>query len=109
MQIIINLLNNAVKYTSEGTIGLHIESEQADEKTAVLSISVSDTGMGIKKEVIPLLFTAFKRVDEEKNRNIEGTGLGLSVVKSHVSHLGGTVGVESELGKGSRFWVLLPV
>ena len=106
-QIIINLLNNAVKYTSEGTIGLHIESEQADEKTAVLSISVSDTGMGIKKEVIPLLFTAFKRVDEEKNRNIEGTGLGLSIVKQLTELMGGTVTVNSVYGEGTTFNVTL--
>ena len=56
-----------------------------------LTISVSDTGMGIKKEALPYLFDAFKRVDEEKNRHIEGTGLGLSIVKQLVELMGGTI------------------
>ncbi|WP_051688716.1 DegV family protein [Butyrivibrio sp. AE2032] len=106
-QIIINLLNNAVKYTADGTVELHIESEEKDEKTVKLTISVSDTGMGIKKEVIPYLFDAFKRVDEEKNRHIEGTGLGLSIVKQLVELMGGTITVNSVYGEGSTFTVVL--
>ncbi|WP_051204714.1 DegV family protein [Butyrivibrio sp. VCD2006] len=106
-QIIINLLNNAVKYTGAGSIDLHIESELKDEKNVELSISISDTGMGIKKEVIPFLFDAFKRVDEEKNRYIEGTGLGLSIVKQLVELMGGTITVNSVYGEGSTFTVVL--
>ncbi len=107
-QVIINLLNNAVKYTAEGSVELHIESEiDEEEKTAMLLISVTDTGMGIKKEVIPYLFDAFKRVDEEKNRHIEGTGLGLSIVKQLVELMGGTVTVNSVYGEGSTFTVTL--
>ena len=106
-QVIINLLNNAVKYTSEGSVDLHVESEYEDSTTALLTISISDTGMGIKKEALPYLFDAFKRVDEEKNRHIEGTGLGLSIVKQLVELMGGTVTVNSVYGEGSTFVVTL--
>ncbi len=106
-QIILNLLNNAVKYTQEGTIELHIESEYKNEKKVELSISISDTGMGIKKEALPYLFDAFKRVDEEKNRYIEGTGLGLSIVKQLVSLMDGNITVNSVYGEGSTFTVVV--
>ncbi|MCR4740396.1 MAG: response regulator, partial [Lachnospiraceae bacterium] len=104
-QIMINLLNNAVKYTQEGSIDLYVESDETNDKTTVLSISISDTGMGIKKEAIPYLFDAFKRVDEEKNRQIEGTGLGLSIVKQLIELMDGTVTVNSVYGEGSTFTV----
>lgn len=106
-QILINLLNNAVKYTKEGSIGLHIESEAVTEEAAILRISVSDTGMGIKKESLPYLFDAFKRVDEQKNRHIEGTGLGLSIVKQLVELMEGTISVDSVYGEGSTFTVVV--
>ena len=104
-QIIVNLLNNAVKYTQEGSVELHVESTERDEKTVELSISISDTGIGIKKESLPYLFDAFKRVDEEKNRHIEGTGLGLSIVKQLVDLMGGSINVNSIYGEGSTFTV----
>ena len=107
-QIIINLLNNAVKYTAEGSIELHVEMEEMDENKKLLLISVTDTGMGIKKEALPHLFDAFKRVDEEKNRHIEGTGLGLSIVRQLVELMNGTVKVNSIYGAGSTFTVSLP-
>ena len=106
-QIVVNLLNNAVKYTNKGNIELRIESAETDDNTCELMISVSDTGMGIKKESIPYLFDAFKRVDEKKNRNIEGTGLGLSIVKQLVDLMGGTITVNSVYGEGSTFTVSL--
>lgn len=102
-QIIINLLNNAVKYTKKGRVELRVESDDIDADTAELMISVSDTGMGIKKEDLPFLFDAFKRVDEGKNRHIEGTGLGLSIVKQLVELMGGTITVNSIYGEGSTF------
>ena len=106
-QVIINLLNNAVKYTADGSIELSVESERkADDKTE-LSISVTDTGIGITKESIPYLFDAFKRVDEERNRHIEGTGLGLSIVKQLVELMGGTITVNSVYGEGTTFTVVL--
>ena len=106
-QVIINLLNNAVKYTAEGSVELHVENEILDEDSVVLNISISDTGMGIKKEALPFLFDAFKRVDEEKNRHIEGTGLGLSIVKQLMDLMGGTITVNSVYGEGSTFVVTL--
>ena len=106
-QIIVNLLNNAVKYTASGTVELHVESETMEDDYVLLNISVSDTGMGIKKEALPFLFDAFKRVDEEKNRHIEGTGLGLNIVKQLTELMGGTISVNSVYGEGSVFTVAL--
>ena len=106
-QIIINLLNNAVKYTQKGRVELRVESKDVDENTCELVISIADTGMGIKKEALPYLFDAFKRVDEEKNRHIEGTGLGLSIVKQLVELMDGTVTVNSVYGEGSTFTVTI--
>ena len=106
-QIIINLLNNAVKYTQAGSVNLHIESESTEEGRVQLLISVSDTGMGIRQEVLPTLFDAFKRVDQEKNRNIEGTGLGLSIVKQLTDLMDGEVSVNSVYGQGTTFTVRL--
>ena len=106
-QIIINLLNNAVKYTRKGHIELHVESRDLDDNTVELIISISDTGMGIKKEALPYLFDAFKRVDQAKNRYIEGTGLGLSIVKQLVELMDGTITVNSIYGEGSVFTVTI--
>ncbi|MBQ7679021.1 MAG: DegV family EDD domain-containing protein [Butyrivibrio sp.] len=106
-QVIVNLLNNAVKYTQQGTVGLRIDNDEIGEGYVILRISVSDTGMGIKKDALPYLFDAFKRVDQEKNRYIEGTGLGLSIVKQIVELMGGTVTVNSIYGEGSTFTVIV--
>ncbi|MBE5924133.1 MAG: DegV family EDD domain-containing protein [Lachnospiraceae bacterium] len=107
-QILINLLNNAIKYTKEGSVVLSVQCEPADENNVWIVYSVTDTGMGIKKENIPTLFDVFQRVDEEKNRHIEGTGLGLSIVKQLVNLMGGEVTVNSVYMKGSTFIVRLP-
>lgn len=107
-QILINVLNNAVKYTSEGSVTLSIQCKRMENGRAQISYSVTDTGMGIKKESIPYLFSAFKRVDEQKNRYIEGTGLGLSIVKQLVELMGGDISVNSVYTKGSTFVVTLP-
>ncbi len=106
-QILINVLNNAVKYTPEGSVTLSIQCKRTGAGRAQISYSVSDTGMGIKKENIPHLFSAFKRVDEEKNRYIEGTGLGLSIVKQLVDLMGGDIAVNSVYTKGSTFVITL--
>lgn len=107
-QILINVLNNAVKYTSEGSVTLSIQCKRMKNGWAQISYSVTDTGMGIKKESIPYLFSAFKRVDEQQNRYIEGTGLGLSIVKQLVELMGGDVAVNSVYTKGSTFIITLP-
>ena len=107
-QILINVLNNAVKYTSEGSVTLSIQCKRMESGPAQITYSVTDTGMGIKKENIPYLFSAFKRVDEEKNRFIEGTGLGLSIVKQLVDLMDGDIAVNSVYKKGSTFVITLP-
>ena len=106
-QILINLLNNAVKYTSEGSVTLSVRCERQGLNRVMVWYSVEDTGQGVKKENIPYLFNAFRRVDEEKNRHIEGTGLGLSIVKQLVDLMGGEISVNSVYTKGSKFIVAL--
>lgn len=106
-QILINLLNNAIKYTQEGTVSLSIQSRRTEQGKACVTYSVEDTGMGIRRESIPHLFDAFRREDKEKNRYIEGTGLGLSIVKQLVELLGGEISVNSVYTKGSTFTVTI--
>ena len=107
-QILINLLNNAVKYTEKGSVTLKVGGNNLDDKFS-LNLLVKDTGKGIRKEDQEFLFDAFSRADVKTNANIEGTGLGLAIVKSIVDSMNGEVGVESEYGSGSEFWVKLPV
>ena len=107
-QILINLMNNAVKYTDKGSVTLTLGGSYTDSGYE-LSITVSDTGKGIRKEDQADLFEAFSRADVRANANIEGTGLGLAIVKSIVDSMKGTLGVSSEYGVGSQFWVRLPV
>ena len=106
-QILINLLNNAVKYTSEGSVTLSVRCERRSVNNVRVWYSVEDTGQGVRKENIPYIFNAFRRVDEEKNRYIEGTGLGLSIVKQLVELMGGEISVNSVYTKGSTFIVTL--
>ena len=107
-QILINVVNNAIKYTAQGSVRLSIQCEKNGNGEAYVSYTVTDTGMGIKKESIPHLFTAFKRVDTEKNKYIEGTGLGLSIVKQFVDLMGGKITVNSVYTKGSTFVIEIP-
>ncbi|MDD6810742.1 MAG: DegV family protein [Lachnospiraceae bacterium] len=107
-QILINVLNNAIKYTSEGSVTLAIQCKRMENGCAQIVYSVTDTGIGIKKENIPYLFSAFKRIDEEKNRYIEGTGLGLSIVKQLVELMNGEIAVNSVYKKGSTFVITIP-
>lgn len=106
-QVLINLLNNAMKYTSEGSVTLSVRCERLALNRVRVWYSVEDTGLGVKKENIPYLFNAFKRVDQEKNRHIEGTGLGLSIVRQLVELMGGEINVNSVYTKGSTFIVML--
>ncbi|MEE3468154.1 MAG: DegV family protein [Eubacterium sp.] len=107
-QVLINVINNSIKYTKEGSVTFSIQCERGEGDMATIIYTVTDTGMGIKKESIPHLFTAFKRVDEEKNRYIEGTGLGLSIVKQLVDMMGGRITVNSVYTKGSTFIIEIP-
>ena len=106
-QIINNFLSNAVKYTRAGKISLRLKELSRKGDNVELSVEVADTGIGIKKEDVGKLFKNFTRLDEQKNRNIEGTGLGLSLTEKLVKLMGGEIYVESEYGKGSTFSVKL--
>ncbi|MCR4634695.1 MAG: response regulator [Butyrivibrio sp.] len=104
-QVITNILSNAVKYTKEGGITFKAGFEKTKEEPDKirLIISISDTGIGIKPEDMKRLFKAFERIEESKNRNIEGTGLGMSIAQSFLKMMGSHIEVESEYGKGSTF------
>ncbi|MCR2049437.1 DegV family EDD domain-containing protein [Acetatifactor muris] len=106
-QVLVNLLNNAVKYTKEGSVTLSVRCERVGVNRVRVWYSVEDTGLGVKKENIPYIFDAFKRVDEKKNRHIEGTGLGLSIVKQLVELMNGEISVNSVYMNGSTFLVTL--
>lgn len=107
-QIVTNLLTNAVKYTPEGSVKLILACEYQDEDHILLKISVKDTGMGIRKEDMGKLFESFQRLDEKKNRNIEGTGLGMNITMSLLKMMDGDMKIESEYQKGSTFQALIP-
>ena len=103
-QVILNLISNAVKYTEEGQITLEI-NVSGDQ----IIFSVKDTGIGIRKEDMDTLFDMFTRVDMKRHRNIEGSGLGLTIAKELCEQMGGQIYAESIYGKGSRFTVCLPL
>ena len=107
-QIVTNLLTNAVKYTSKGRVELYAKYRRTEGDMMDLIISVKDTGMGIRKEDMGKLFESFRRIEEEKNRNIEGTGLGMNIVMSLLQLMGGDIKVDSEYQKGSTFTVTIP-
>lgn len=107
-QIITNFLSNAVKYTKKGSITMTATVEPAEENSVMLIIKVCDTGIGIRKEDIPKLFTSFERLDYKQNRHIEGTGLGMAISKQLATAMHGEITVESQYGKGSTFTVAIP-
>jgi len=106
-QIMLNLLSNAVKYTREGFINFEMDGEFKD-RSFILTIKVTDTGIGIKEDDLKRLFTDFVQADTAKNRGSEGTGLGLAITRSFCRAMGGDIKVESKYGKGSIFTVTLP-
>lgn len=106
-QVVTNMLTNAVKYTESGSVTLSAKGERIAADQILLRISVEDTGMGIRKESLDDLFRSFKRVDESDNRNIEGTGLGLTISKQLIEMMGGRITVDSVYHKGSVFTVEL--
>ncbi|MCM1302560.1 MAG: ATP-binding protein [Lachnospiraceae bacterium] len=103
-QIIINLMNNATKFTEKGYVRLTVKVNQIQEKDMELFIEVQDTGQGIREEDLGKLFGSFQQVDTKKNHHKEGTGLGLSISRQLVELMHGSIGVTSEYGKGSRFY-----
>ncbi|MCR4891438.1 MAG: response regulator [Lachnospiraceae bacterium] len=110
-QIIVNLLNNAIKYTQEGGVTFTVSGrreEREGQDILSLIVSVSDTGIGIHEEDQEKIFKEFRRVDVEKNKNIEGSGLGLRITAQLVELMFGTISVESAYGNGSTFTVTVP-
>jgi CheY-like chemotaxis protein/anti-sigma regulatory factor (Ser/Thr protein kinase) len=105
-QVITNILTNAVKYTEKGSVTFAVGCEKIDnnDDEIRLKVSIRDTGIGIKKEDMSKLFSEFDRIEEKRNRNIEGTGLGMAITKSLLDMMGSSLQVESEYGKGSVFF-----
>lgn len=101
-QVVFNILTNAVKYTHQGTVWLRVQC-RTNADTAVLTFEVEDTGIGIKEEDLPKLSAEFARIEEDRNRNIEGTGLGMSITIQLLDLMGSRLQVESVYGKGSKF------
>jgi PAS domain S-box-containing protein len=106
-QVVMNLASNALKFTQEGHVYIDIEAVAGTEKETTINFSVSDTGIGVSREELPELFQKFSQGDSSTTREYGGTGLGLAICKQLVNLMGGKIGMESELGKGSSFWFRL--
>jgi signal transduction histidine kinase len=104
-QILRNFISNALKFTPDGEV--RVSARVLED--GFVEFAVADTGIGIAPEHIPHLFTDFMQLDVKLQKRLRGSGLGLSLARKFALLLGGRVGVESELGKGSRFWVILPM
>jgi len=111
-QILNNVLSNAVKYTKQGTVTLRVNRKAPDaggeKEQCFLAIEIEDTGMGIREEDLPHLFDSFQRLEMEKNRHIQGTGLGLCITKQLVDCMGGTIEATSRYGEGTCFRIMIP-
>lgn len=103
-QILINLIGNAIKFTEQGEVTLHLSVEHEEDARTTVRFDITDTGIGIAPEAQSRLFQAFSQADGSMTRRFGGTGLGLVICKRLVEHMGGTIGVQSQPGKGSRFW-----
>ena len=108
-QVLINLLGNAIKFTDEGVITLSVEIMEQNQHAVSLKFIVKDTGIGIPSAKIDLLFESYRQADTSTSRNYGGTGLGLTISKRLVELMGGQIGVESRVGKGSSFYFTLPL
>ncbi len=107
-QVLLNLISNAIKFTEQGRILVQAEVESETEDAAVITFSVTDTGIGISSDGLKVLFTPFTQVDGSSTRKVGGTGLGLTISKRLVELMGGSIRVESEAGKGSTFSFTIP-
>jgi len=109
-QILFNLLSNAIKFTHHGSVRLQAKRVfQVDRNTVKLQIMISDTGIGLNKEQIKYVFSAFHQADASTTRKYGGTGLGLAISKQLIEIMNGSINVNSQLGKGTQFTILLPV
>ena len=106
-QIFLNLLDNAVKYTPEGSVTFSVQSEEGKKGTIYLKVKIADTGIGIRNEDLEHIYDSFSRADEKKNIRIMGTGLGLSITKQLVTLMGGEINVDSIYTKGTIFTIII--
>lgn len=106
-QILINLVNNAVKFTEHGEVVLNVACDRLDENSATIRFTVSDTGIGIPEDRANRLFQPFSQIDNSTTRKYGGTGLGLAICKHLVEMMGGQISVESRVGEGTKFWFTL--
>lgn len=109
-QVLLNLISNAIKFTRNGQIGIEaVRHRTADGPAETVEFQISDTGIGIAEEAQSRIFDDFVRLESADAHEAEGTGLGLGIVRNLVTLMGGEIGVESEPGEGSLFWVRLPL
>ncbi len=106
-QVLLNILDNAVKYTEEGSITLSAQGEMLSEEELSLKVSVADTGIGIRKEDMEHIYDSYNRLDAKKNSGIQGSGLGLAITKQLVNLMGGEITLDSIYTKGTTFTVVL--
>ena len=102
-QVIMNLLTNAVKYTTKGSVTFTVRMKERGVNEAEIFVSVEDTGIGIKEKDMDKLMTSFGRIEEERNHHVEGTGLGMTIVDRLLKMMGSSIQIESQYGKGSKF------
>jgi two-component system sensor histidine kinase RpfC len=107
-QVLINLVNNAIKFTDEGSVNLRVFRVSGDDQRPLIRFEVVDTGVGMPAEFLHTIFDDFTQAAHKSNRSYGGTGLGMAISKELVELMGGVIGVESELDKGSKFWLELP-
>ncbi len=107
-QVLLNITNNAIKFTSQGKVVIHMSHTALSDGKIRLNMSVEDTGIGIKEDDLGKLFQSFQQVDSQRNRNIEGTGLGLVISRQLLELMDGEIHVESQYEKGSTFSFSLP-
>ncbi|WP_298371538.1 response regulator [Azospirillum sp.] len=108
-QVLINLTSNAIKFTEAGSVALSVERIGGEGDAALLRFAVEDSGIGIAADTLPTLFAAFSQADSSTTRRYGGSGLGLAICKQLVGLMGGEIGVDSQLGRGSRFWFTVPL
>ena len=108
-QVLINLVNNAIKFTDEGSVNLHVYRKGGTNKKPRIRFDIIDSGIGMPAEALGTIFDDFTQVERNSSRSFGGTGLGTAISKELVELMGGSIGVESELDKGSTFWIEVPL
>jgi len=107
-QVLVNLVNNAIKFTHKGSVVISVRIAGGTKTNPLIRFEITDTGVGVSKEAIAKIFENFTQADASTNRSFGGTGLGTTISKELVELMGGSIGVESEIDKGSKFWFEIP-